>query len=465
MSGVGKNSVLFSGVVVYPYCQIGEGVRLHAGSVIGSDGFGYHIGPHGIVKLPHVGRVVIEDYVEVGANTCIDRALIDETRIGKNTKIDNLVQVGHNCIVGEANIIVSQVGLSGSVRTGRNVILAGQVGVADHVEIGDGAVVSAKAGVSKSLEGGKVYGGLYPLWNGLSGKGFTHTFFVFLSFLRGKSMRVRIAHSPDSDDAFMFYALTAGKIDTEGLQVEHVLADIETLNRQALKGTYEVSALSFHAYPYVAGMYLVLPSGGSVGDGYGPIVVARQELKSLRGLRIGVPGKLTTAYLVLRLYEPEFEEVVLPFDRVLDAVKEGRLDAGLVIHEGQLSYEEKGLVKVLDLGEWWKKETGLPLPLGCNIIRKDLGWEVIKKFERLMRRSVEYALSHTEEALSFAKEYARDIKEDDEKTRRFVGMYVNERTLDYGEEGRRAVRLLLEMGISRGIIKASMPKVIFSDEV
>jgi len=278
-------------------------------------------------------------------------------------------------------------------------------------------------------------------------------------------MRVRIAHSPDSDDAFMFYALTAGKIDTEGLQVEHVLADIETLNRQALKGTYEVSALSFHAYPYVAGMYLVLPSGGSVGDGYGPIVVARQELKSLRGLRIGVPGKLTTAYLVLRLYEPEFEEVVLPFDRVLDAVKEGRLDAGLVIHEGQLSYEEKGLVKVLDLGEWWKKETGLPLPLGCNIIRKDLGWEVIKKFERLMRRSVEYALSHTEEALSFAKEYARDIKEDDEKTRRFVGMYVNERTLDYGEEGRRAVRLLLEMGISRGIIKASMPEVIFSDEV
>ncbi|RMH03243.1 MAG: ABC transporter substrate-binding protein [Aquificota bacterium] len=278
-------------------------------------------------------------------------------------------------------------------------------------------------------------------------------------------MRVRIAHSPDSDDAFMFYALTAGKIDTEGLQVEHVLADIETLNRQALKGTYEVSALSFHAYPYVAGMYLVLPSGGSVGDGYGPIVVARQELKSLRGLRIGVPGKLTTAYLVLRLYEPEFEEVVLPFDRVLDAVKEGRLDAGLVIHEGQLSYEEKGLVKVLDLGEWWKKETGLPLPLGCNIIRKDLGWEVIKKFERLMRKSVEYALSHTEEALSFAKEYARDIKEDDEKTRRFVGMYVNERTLDYGEEGRRAVRLLLEMGISRGIIKASMPEVIFSDEV
>lgn len=278
-------------------------------------------------------------------------------------------------------------------------------------------------------------------------------------------MKIRIAHSPDSDDAFMFYALTAGKIDTGGLEIEHVLADIETLNREALKGTYEVSALSFHAYPYVADKYLVLPSGGSVGDGYGPIVVSKEGLRSLKGIRIGVPGRLTTAYLVLKLYEPDFEEVVMPFDRVLDAVKEGIVDAGLVIHEGQLSYQDKGLVKVLDLGEWWKKETNLPLPLGCNIIRKDLGMELIRKFERLMRESVEYALSHREEALSFAKEYARDIKEDEERTRRFVSMYVNERTLDYKEDGRRAVRLLLEMGISKGIIKASMPKVIFSDEV
>ena len=176
-------------------------------------------------------------------------------------------------------------------------------------------------------------------------------------------MRIRIAHSPDSDDAFMFYALTAGKIYTDGLQIEHVLADIETLNREALKGTYEISAISFHAYPYVADKYLVLPSGGSVGEGYGPIVVSKQALNSLKGKRIGVPGKLTTAFLVLKLYEPDFEEVVMPFDQILLAVQEGRVDAGLVIHEGQLSYVDKGLKKIVDLGQWWQEKTGLPLPL------------------------------------------------------------------------------------------------------
>ena len=278
-------------------------------------------------------------------------------------------------------------------------------------------------------------------------------------------MRIRIAHSPDSDDAFMFYALTAGKIYTDGLQIEHVLADIETLNREALKGTYEISAISFHAYPYVADKYLVLPSGGSVGEGYGPIVVSKQELNSLKGKRIGVPGRLTTAFLVLKLYEPDFEEVVIPFDQILSAVQEGQVDAGLVIHEGQLSYVDKGLKKIVDLGQWWQEKTGLPLPLGCNVVRKDLGLENIRKIERLMKESIRYALEHREEALQFAKEYARDIKEDMERTNRFVGMYVNHRTLDYGEDGREAVRLLLKLGIERGIIKADMPHTIFSDEV
>lgn len=278
-------------------------------------------------------------------------------------------------------------------------------------------------------------------------------------------MRIRIAHSPDSDDAFMFYALTTGKIDTEGFQIEHVLADIETLNREALRGTYEISAISFHAYPYVADKYWVLPSGGSVGKGYGPIVVSKQELNSLKGKRIGVPGRLTTAFLVLKLYEPDFEEVVIPFDQILSAVQEGQVDAGLVIHEGQLSYVDKGLKKIVDLGKWWQEKTGLPLPLGCNVVRKDLGLENIRKIERLMKESIRYALEHREEALQFAKEYARDIKEDMERTNRFVGMYVNHRTLDYGEDGREAVRLLLKLGIERGIIKADMPHTIFSDEV
>ncbi len=278
-------------------------------------------------------------------------------------------------------------------------------------------------------------------------------------------MRIRIAHSPDSDDAFMFYALTAGKIDTEGLEIEHVLADIETLNREALKGTYEVSAISFHAYPYVADKYLVLPSGGSVGEGYGPIVVAKEHLEDLRGKRVAIPGRLTTAYLVLKLYEPDFEEVLFPFDKVLDAVVDGIVDAGLVIHEGQLSYQDRGLKKVVDLGQWWMEKTNLVLPLGGNIIRKDLGVEIIRKMERLMKKSIEYALQHREQALSFAREYARDIKEDTERTNRFVSMYVNHRTLDYGEDGRRAVRLLLQMGIERNIIEANMPEVIFSDEV
>ncbi len=278
-------------------------------------------------------------------------------------------------------------------------------------------------------------------------------------------MKIRIAHSPDSDDAFMFYPLVKGLIDTEGLEIEHVLADIETLNREALKGTYEVSAISFHAYPYVADKYLVLPSGGSVGDGYGPVVVAREELDNLKGKRIAVPGTLTTAFLTLKLYEPDFEYVVVPFDRILDEVEKGNVDAGLVIHEGQLTYKDRGLKKVVDLGEWWKEKYGLPLPLGCNVVRRDLGKETIKKIERVMRKSIEYSLREKEKALTYAREYARDLKEDINRTERFVSMYVNERTLDYGEDGREAVRLLLRLGKEKGIIKAEIPEKIFSDEI
>ncbi|WP_461831291.1 MqnA/MqnD/SBP family protein [Aquifex sp.] len=278
-------------------------------------------------------------------------------------------------------------------------------------------------------------------------------------------MKIRVAHSPDSDDAFMFYPLTKGLIDTEGLEFEHILADIETLNREALKGTYEVSAISFHAYPYVADKYAVLPSGGSVGEGYGPIVVSREELGSLKGKRIAVPGELTTAFLVLKLYEPEIEHVVYPFDRIIDAVLKGEVEAGLVIHEGQLSYKDYGLKKVVDLGEWWKEKYGLPLPLGCNIVKKDLGKDVIKKIERLMRKSVEYALKEKEKALEYAINYARDLKDDPRRTEKFVSMYVNERTIDYGEEGREAVRLLLRLGKEKGIIKTEIPEKIFSDEL
>ncbi len=277
-------------------------------------------------------------------------------------------------------------------------------------------------------------------------------------------MRIRIAHSPDSDDAFMFYPLVKGEIDTQGLEIEHVLADIETLNREALKGTYEVSAISFHAYPYVADKYLVLPSGGSVGDGYGPVVVAKERLDSLKGKRVAVPGELTTAFLTLKLYEPDFEHVVIPFDEIIEAVLEGKVDAGLVIHEGQLTYGDFGLKKVVDLGQWWKEETGLPLPLGCNVVRRDLGDEVIRKIEKLMRQSVEFSLREREKALDYAIDYARGLTDDMDRTDRFVGMYVNQRTVDYGDDGRKAVRLILKLGKEKGIIKAEIPQRIFSDE-
>ncbi len=275
-------------------------------------------------------------------------------------------------------------------------------------------------------------------------------------------MRIRVAHSPDPDDAFMFYPMVKGLIDTEGLEVEHILLDIETLNEEAMKGSYEVSAVSVHAYPYIADKYLVLPSGGSFGEGYGPVVVAKERI-DLKGKKVAVPGRFTTAFLVLKLFEPDFEPLFLPFDRVLEAVEKGEAEAGVLIHEGQLTYNDRGLLKVVDLGEWWKEETGLPLPLGCNVVRRDLGLETIRKVERVMRRSVEKALTMRKEALSYALDFARGL--DQERTDKFVSMYVNGRTLDCGEEGKRAVRELLKRGREEGIIEVEVPEVIFSDEV
>ena len=257
-------------------------------------------------------------------------------------------------------------------------------------------------------------------------------------------MKITIAHSPDSDDAFMFYGLASGAIDTEGFEVGQVLSDIETLNRAAVTGTYEVTAVSFHAYAHLADRYALLPHGASMGDGYGPMVVARTNgPRSLDGVTVAIPGTWTTAWLALQLYRPGLAFRVLPFDRILEAVRDGDADAGLIIHEGQLTYEDEGLTKVVDLGEWWAEHTGgLPLPLGGNIIRRDLGPEAMRKVSRLLHASIAYALDHRPEALAYAKQFGRGL--DDAKTDRFVGMYVNGLTLDYGDRGRTAVRRLFD---------------------
>jgi 1,4-dihydroxy-6-naphthoate synthase len=262
-------------------------------------------------------------------------------------------------------------------------------------------------------------------------------------------MRVAIAHSPDPDDAFMFYALATGKIQSE-FEFVDVMADIETLNRKAMQGEYEVTAISIHAYPYLAERYALLNCGASMGDNYGPIVVAREKLDSLEGKRIAIPGKLTSAYLALKLYERNFSPVEVPFDRIPEAVAKGEVDAGLLIHEGQLTYPELGLVKVVDLGEWWHSETSLPLPLGGNAIRRDLGDEVIRKVASYLKQSIRYALEHEEEALEYALQFGRGL--DREKNRKFVRMYVNEYTLDYGEKGRQAIKLFLKRGYEEGIL-------------
>ncbi|MEZ5286200.1 MAG: MqnA/MqnD/SBP family protein [Vicinamibacterales bacterium] len=265
-------------------------------------------------------------------------------------------------------------------------------------------------------------------------------------------MRIVVAHSPDSDDAFMHYGLASGKVPHEGLTFEHLLADIQTLNEAAFKGTYEVSAVSFHAYAHLADRYLLLPHGSSMGDNYGPIVVSRQDgPDSLDGVTVAVPGLLTTAFLGLRLVKPDVKYVVMPFDEIQDAVREGRAEAGLLIHEGQLTYGDEGLKKIVDLGEWWAERTGgLPLPLGGNVIRKDLGPEMVAKVSRILHASIAYALDHRDEALDYALQFGRGL--DRAKADRFVGMYVNELTLEYGERGRKAVQLLLDEAFEKGVL-------------
>jgi 1,4-dihydroxy-6-naphthoate synthase len=265
-------------------------------------------------------------------------------------------------------------------------------------------------------------------------------------------MRISLAHSPDSDDAFMFFGLARGHVPTGSLRIEHVLTDIETLNREAMQGRHEVTAISFHAYPYVAERYALMPCGGSIGDGYGPLVVAREGLdpQALAGKVVAVPGTLTTAYLALKLYAPELRTRVVPFDRILDEVREGRADAGLIIHEGQLTYGGHGLHKVVDLGAWWKEETGLPLPLGANAVRRDLGEDLMQRLTRIVRETVRYSLAHRAEALAYAMSFARGM--DPRIADRFVGMWVNEMTVDIGDRGRRAVQELLDRGHSAGVI-------------
>ncbi|HUR94012.1 MAG TPA: MqnA/MqnD/SBP family protein [Gemmatimonadales bacterium] len=269
------------------------------------------------------------------------------------------------------------------------------------------------------------------------------------------SRTIHVAHSPDSDDAFMFYALAEGKIDTGQLRYVHELSDIESLNQRARRAELEVTAVSIHAYAYLWRTYALLGSGSSMGDGYGPRLVATRPCPAdpraaLDGLRVGVPGLLTTAFLALKLYQPHVREVVIPFDQIEDAVHRGEVDVGLLIHEGQLTYADAGLHLWADLGAWWMEETGLPLPLGGNAIRRDLGRPVIDQIARDLRASIVYALEHRAPALAHAKQFNRGIG--DERTDTFVGMYVNEWTVDYGPRGREAVQVLLDRGFEAGII-------------
>lgn len=264
---------------------------------------------------------------------------------------------------------------------------------------------------------------------------------------------ISLAHSPDSDDAFMFYALATNKIETGHLEFEHTLQDIQTLNEEARKGTYDVTAISFHAYAYVADKYALLPHGASIGDNYGPIVVSNEKLdpSDLSKVKIAVPGRLTSAFLALSIYLPNFQYEVVPFDEIIDVVTEGRCKAGLLIHEGQLFYDKLGLHKVLDLGAWWHEHTGgLPLPMGGNVIRRALGTETISEVSGLLKESIRFSLDHREDALQYAMQFAREM--DPALADRFVAMWVNELTLDYTERGREAVRRLLTEGHERGII-------------
>ena len=265
-------------------------------------------------------------------------------------------------------------------------------------------------------------------------------------------MQIHVAHSPDSDDAFMFYALANGLIDTEGLEYVHELQDIETLNQRAMRAELEVTAVSIHAYAYLSDRYALLPHGASMGDQYGPRLVGREPgtRADVKGKRIAIPGPLTSAYLALKLYEPDFQPIPTPFDQIEERVVDKDVDLGLLIHEGQLTFAERGLHLLCDMGEWWHSETGLPLPLGGNVVRKDLGVALTNKISRHLRASIAYGLQHRAKALDHAMQYARGL--DRSKADTFVGMYVNDWTLDYGDRGRQAVKLFLDRGVAAGII-------------
>lgn len=273
-------------------------------------------------------------------------------------------------------------------------------------------------------------------------------------------MKITLGHSPDSDDAFMFYALARRQIDEEGYEFEHVLRDIETLNRWALEGKLHVTAISVHGYAYVADQYAILPHGASMGDDYGPVIVSRENLsrQALKEVTIAVPGTLTSAYLALRLYLGEFAYEVAPFNEIMEAVHAGKYAAGLLIHEGQLTHGELGLKTLVDLGKWWKADTGLPLPLGVNVIRRDLGPERMRRLSRILHRSIEYGLQHRGKALDYALEFARGMERS--LADRFVGMYVNDWTLDMGEAGKRSIRLFLQRGHEARVIE-ELPDVDF----
>jgi len=276
-------------------------------------------------------------------------------------------------------------------------------------------------------------------------------------------LEIKLAHSPDSDDAFMFYALATHKLSTPGYKYTHVLSDIQSLNEAAMAETYDVTAISFAAYPELREKYILLDCGASFGENYGPIVVATESLKpqDLAGKRIAVPGLKTTAYLTLKLYEPHFEPVVMPFDKIIDAVQNELVEAGLLIHEGQLFFPQKGLHRVVDLGIWWHEQTGLPLPLGGNAVRRALGPELGRHISKTIRDSVSYGLEHREEALNYAMQFAREM--DTELADKFVGMYVNKWTLGYGERGKQAVKELIVRGTRAGLLPAP-PTVEFLDE-
>ncbi len=274
---------------------------------------------------------------------------------------------------------------------------------------------------------------------------------------------IKLAHSPDSDDAFMFYALATHKLPTPGYKFTHILSDIQSLNEAALTETYDVTAVSFAAYPSLRDKYVLLDCGASFGEGYGPIVVSTKSMKphDLKGKRIGVPGLKTSAYLTMKLFEPDFEAVVMPFDKIMEAVKNDVVEAGLLIHEGQLFFPQLGLHRIVDLGVWWQELTGLPLPLGGNAVRRSLGPDLGRLISRTIRDSVSYGLEHREEALNYAMQFAREM--DAELADKFVGMYVNKWTLGYGEKGKKAVRDLIERGTAAGLLPGP-PAVEFLEE-